>query len=651
MTLDAKLIFGGILLVAVPLVLAAFFSVIKTSVTLESLSREQTRRTAESLARTLNSVLSEELKLTTEVSLGNTTIAVAAKVAADGIENSAEGIRDLEMKLSRAMQQFGNNYETIFVADPEGNIYADGVGGTYKGISCADREYFKIAKEGKINVGTVIKSKKTGEPVVPVCAPIYSQEGKLVGALALILRIDFIMNYVTKTAVSESGYSFVTDKTGMLIAHPNKEYILELNISQVKGMENITKEMLSQGSGVENYVFNGIHKIAGYAPVGIAGWSIASTQPVKEFMAPVYTMRNGFLIGGAVLLALTVLGILLFARRLSKPITEVVEGLYEGAEQVAAASHEVAASSQWLAEGASEQAASLEETSSALEEMASTIRNNAENANQANKLTLETSQVAEHANETMNELISSMQKISEASEQTRKIIKTIEEIAFQTNLLALNAAVEAARAGEVGAGFAVVADEVRNLATRAAEAAKNTAVLIEATAQKVRDGSGLVHKTADAFSTVANNTFKMRELVGEVTAASNEQAQGIEQLNKAITEMDKVTQQTAANAEETASTSEELNAQAEQMRVFVNKLADLVGKGIETGKSEEESKQSYTDRISLPVSSETKADRKRIPKKTDDEYRQKSIIAYREKQPERSHEIPPKGDDEDFRDF
>jgi methyl-accepting chemotaxis protein len=203
-------------------------------------------------------------------------------------------------------------------------------------------------------------------------------------------------------------------------------------------------------------------------------------------------------------------------------------------------------------------------------------RQNAENANQANNLMKEANQVVGQANDSMKELTTSMEEITQASEETSKIIKTIDEIAFQTNLLALNAAVEAARAGEAGAGFAVVADEVRNLALRAADAAKNTADLIEGTVKKVKDGSELVGKTAEAFAEVATSANKVGELVGEIAAASNEQAQGIDQVNKAMADMDKVTQQTAANAEESASASEEMNAQAVQMKGAVADLGALV---------------------------------------------------------------------------
>jgi methyl-accepting chemotaxis protein len=209
--------------------------------------------------------------------------------------------------------------------------------------------------------------------------------------------------------------------------------------------------------------------------------------------------------------------------------------------------------------------------------MASMTKQNAENANQANALMNKTRQIVEQANGSMAHLTASMDEISKASEETSKIIKTIDEIAFQTNLLALNAAVEAARAGEAGAGFAVVADEVRNLAMRAAEAAKNTANLIEGTVKKIKEGSEVVQKTNAEFSEVQTSSAKMAELVGEISAASGEQAQGIEQISKAVSEMDKVVQRNSANAEESASASEEMNAQAEQMKQFVAELVTLVG--------------------------------------------------------------------------
>ncbi len=277
----------------------------------------------------------------------------------------------------------------------------------------------------------------------------------------------------------------------------------------------------------------------------------------------------------AVFLALT-LGFLV-TRSIARPLKRAIDGLSEGAGQIVSASGQVSSASQSLAEGSSEQAASIEETSSSLEEMSSMTKQNADNAGQADNLMKQASHAVADAESSMTELTTSMKAISSASDETQKVVKTIDEIAFQTNLLALNAAVEAARAGEAGAGFAVVADEVRNLALRSADAAKNTAELIEGTVKKVKGGSYLVERTSNAFTKVAENSSKVGELIAEVTIASNEQAQGIEQTNTAVAEMDNVTQQNAANAEESASASEELNAQAEQIMEIVGELSALVG--------------------------------------------------------------------------
>ncbi|MCG8568093.1 MAG: methyl-accepting chemotaxis protein [Desulfobacterales bacterium] len=267
---------------------------------------------------------------------------------------------------------------------------------------------------------------------------------------------------------------------------------------------------------------------------------------------------------------------LFITRSITGPVNQIISGLNQGSGQVASASIQVSAASQSVAEGASQQAASIEETSSSMEEMASMTKQNTQNAANADSLMKEANQVVGSANASMQNLTQSMVDISKASEETSKIIKTIDEIAFQTNLLALNAAVEAARAGEAGAGFAVVADEVRNLAMRAADAAKDTAQLIEGTVKKVNEGSELVSDTNDAFGQVAESAEKVGGLISEISSASEEQSNGIEQVNNAIGEMDRVVQQNAANAEESASASEEMSAQAETLSAYVDELVILV---------------------------------------------------------------------------
>jgi len=270
------------------------------------------------------------------------------------------------------------------------------------------------------------------------------------------------------------------------------------------------------------------------------------------------------------------LGIII-GRRITKALQNIVASLSTGAEQVASAAGQVSAASQSLAEGATEQAAGLEETSSSLEEMSSMTKQNADNAQQANTLAAETRNTANNGSEAMNRMSSAIKDIQKSADETAKIIKVIDEIAFQTNLLALNAAVEAARAGEAGKGFAVVAEEVRNLAMRSAEAAKNTANMIEESVKNAKNGVDIATEVGKVLEEIVQSIGKTTDLVGEIAAASSEQAQGIDQVNTAVAQMDKVTQQNAANAEESASASEELSAQAEQMNQIVRDLTALVG--------------------------------------------------------------------------
>ncbi len=278
------------------------------------------------------------------------------------------------------------------------------------------------------------------------------------------------------------------------------------------------------------------------------------------------------IIGVALAIALGIV----ITRAITKPINRIIAGLTEGAQQVASASGQVSSASQSLAEGATEQAAGLEETSSSLEEMSSMTKQNADNAQQASVLAGEARKAAQGGAESMQRMSRAIDDIQKSSDETAKIIKVIDEIAFQTNLLALNAAVEAARAGEAGKGFAVVAEEVRNLAMRSAEAAKNTANMIEESVKNTKNGVAISGEVSKALGEIVDGIAKTTDLVGEIAAASAEQAQGIDQVNTAVAQMDKVTQQNAANAEESASASEELSAQAEAMQGIVEELVALV---------------------------------------------------------------------------
>jgi methyl-accepting chemotaxis protein len=261
---------------------------------------------------------------------------------------------------------------------------------------------------------------------------------------------------------------------------------------------------------------------------------------------------------------------------ISKPLIIISDTLKNSSGQIALASTQLSSSSQEIAGGATEQASSIEETTSSMEELASMVKQNVGNAQEASTLAEKAASSSDIGHNQMESMLSSMTDINKASEQIKKVIKVIDDIAFQTNILALNAAVEAARAGEAGMGFAVVADEVKNLANKSAEAAKETANIIEDSIKKTEAGLQTATKLTEIFKDILTTAKKVAEMSKEVETASKQQDSGINQVNKAIVQFDEVVQANASSAEETASSAEELLAQVESLNDIVAKLILLV---------------------------------------------------------------------------
>ena len=269
-------------------------------------------------------------------------------------------------------------------------------------------------------------------------------------------------------------------------------------------------------------------------------------------------------------------GSALTIRALSADLRQTTSQLRETAEQVSSAASQVASSSQSLAQGSSSEAASLEETSASSEEINSMARKNSENSQSAADLTASSQKKFAETAVALSGMVAAMGEINSQSSKISKIIKVIDEIAFQTNILALNAAVEAARAGEAGLGFAVVADEVRNLAQRSAQAARDTASLIEESINKSNDGKRKVDQVTAAIRELTEEAVKVKTLVDEVNVGSQQQAHGIDQIGKAVIQMEGITQSSAASAEESAAAAEELNTQSQMLKDIVDRLSAMV---------------------------------------------------------------------------
>jgi methyl-accepting chemotaxis protein len=534
-------------------------------------------------------------------------------------------------KLKEAYQY----YENLFIANPSGEILASADSSVIGKVNVKDHNYFQQAMGNKFFISSALKSKVSGNPIFVMASPIKKKDA-IIGLFVGVIDIaSFNKEFIDPIKVGQTGYAYIYNTDGLILAHPDKSQILKLNMKEF----DFGRRMMAQESGTIYYIWEGVAKIVSFSKSQQLGWSVGVGAISSELLAPVKSLGYiNLTVAGIVVLLATVV-ILLVVQSTVKPVNKMVGELTEATEQVRSGAGEVSSSSQQLAEGSSQQAASIEETSSSLEEMSSMTRQNADNANQARSMMAEAGQLVENVNRKMTEMVNAIEEISRSSEETGKIIKTIDEIAFQTNLLALNAAVEAARAGEAGAGFAVVADEVRNLAMRAADAAKNTSELIDNTIKAVKSGSELTQSTQEAFTENMQITSKAGDLVEEIAAASAEQAQGIEQVNTAVTEMDKVVQQVAANAEESAATSEEMSAQAEQMKSIVSGLVSLIGGNANSGnKSADSDAEPFVrERSELPS----------VPKSLNSNTKNMAAIESGQVNPEKA--IPL--DDDDFSDF
>jgi len=311
-------------------------------------------------------------------------------------------------------------------------------------------------------------------------------------------------------------------------------------------------------------------------------WQVAAAELDVLLQIRVnYFCRQRFVsVAGMVLTMFLVAGIIwVVVRRLQATLHELTQKLAEGSYQSTQSAEHLAVASQLLAEGAGEQAASLQETSASLEEITAMARGNTQRILEVDELAKQAAQAADRGVAEMQTMDKAMAAVKTSSNDIAKIIKTIDEIAFQTNILALNAAVEAARAGEAGMGFAVVAEEVRNLAQRSAQAARETATLIETAVQNSQRGVTVSGNIGGVLAELAEKIKQVHGLATEVGSASREQASGIGQLNAAVGQMDKVTQNNAASAEQGAASSEELHAQSELIKEAVTELVQLIQGG------------------------------------------------------------------------
>ncbi|WP_319521282.1 methyl-accepting chemotaxis protein [uncultured Desulfosarcina sp.] len=619
-SISTKLILGGMLAVLIPLIVVGYISYSKAATSLMWLSKNQVEGIASDLARLTRIAIEAEMTKAELLAKERAVIEVSEAVAESGVAANQPMIGNLFEDMKREFQVLGSNYQGIFLTNAQGDLYTGVLAGgnEYKGSNLSDVEYFQsVRRNGETVFSEIVISKNTGKPIAVACAPVKNKRGEFLGVLGLAINSEYLTQVVSDRKIGKSGYGYMANKTGQCIAHPNPDHVLKTNFSDIKEMNEVITRMKAQEKGVQDYIFTGVKKTCGFAPVGINGWSVAATQNQDEFMGASTTIRNVNIL--VTLVAALVVGVIILfaARTIVRPINAAVAGLKDiaqgegdltmrleasskdevgelarwfntfieklqgiikdissGVETLSSSSTELSAISEQMTQGiqnVSEKAntvsAAAEEMSANMNNVAAAMEESATNTNMvataAEEMSATIGEIAQNAEKARNisdeashkasNASANMDELGNAANSIGKVIETITDISEQVNLLALNATIEAARAGEAGKGFAVVANEIKELAKQTAEATGDIKQKIEGIQGTTTTTVGQIAEITQVINDVNDVVATIATAVEEQSAATKEIATNVAQASQGIQEVNENVNQSSTVAVEISS--------------------------------------------------------------------------------------------------
>jgi methyl-accepting chemotaxis protein len=679
--LGTKLLAGGLLVVVIPLIVIGIASVYKATDSISSIAREEMLNVSKVLSDTIDLGLSEELRLAQAISLSNSVVAAAEKVAEAGREASGSEITLAQRELGKIREAAGDRYDTIVLFGRDGLVFADGVKGRDVGINASDREYYRKALQGQCNLGDVVKSKATGNLVCMAACPIFSgRNQRIIGVASCMINVTHLMEMVNRVKIGQTGYSLLVDKEGYILAHPVKETILKLNYKQVKGLEHMVEKVAKQETGVVEYQFEGMDKVLAFSNMKVAGWTALTTISRSELLKPAIFTGNLIAGVGVVSLLIAAAFFYLFSRSLTRPLEKVVsaaeqiaegdlgvqisdenrqdeigvlarsfmkmtqslqekaelfqqiangnltvtvktpsdrdvmgrafaamvtamrgemQAIREAVNVIASSASQISASTTELASAAGQTASAVSETTSTVEEVKQTAHLSTQkakyvfdSARKATDVSQQGRKAIDLAVEGMNfirtqtdAISESIMKLSERSQAIGEIIASVNDIADQSNLLAVNAAIEAAKAGDQGKGFAVVAQEVRNLAEQSKQATAQVRTILneiqravgeavmstEQEIKAVETGMKQTSEAGDSFRRLADTIEESAQAATQITASSQQQLVGMDQVVLAITNIHQASSQNVAGAKQVENAAQNLHDLGQQLKQLIDR--------------------------------------------------------------------------------